>query len=172
MQKKGGLGRCPGIAMICVKVICVGKLKEGYLREAVAEYAKRMSAFCKLDIIEVPEYKLPQNPSLAQEEKGMQQESDSILQKKKGFLIPLCIEGDMLSSQELAAKLSSIAVSGQSDITFVLGSSCGLSDSIKKQADLKLSISKMTFPHQLARVMLLEQLYRAFQINCGGKYHK
>lgn len=158
--------------MLTVKLICIGKLKESYLREAVMEYQKRLSAFCKLEIIELSEYKLPQNPSSAQEEKGMAQECEAILQKAKGYLIPLCIEGNMLSSEELAQKLDSTAVFGVSEISFIIGSSCGLSEEVKKRADLKLSMSKMTFPHQLARVMLLEQLYRAFQINSGGKYHK
>lgn len=158
--------------MMTIKLICIGKLKEDYLKGAQAEYQKRLSAFCKLSIIELAEYKLPQNPADSLIQKGMQAEGEDILSKAKGYIASLCIEGDMLSSVELSKKLDEIALDGQSEVSLIIGGSNGLSDEVKNSSKLKLSMSKMTFPHQLARVMLLEQLYRAFQINGGGKYHK
>jgi 23S rRNA (pseudouridine1915-N3)-methyltransferase len=158
--------------MLTVNIICIGKLKEAYLRDAQAEYLKRLGAFCKLNIIELNESKLPNDPSDALIQKGMEIEAQAILSKLKGYIIPLCIEGKILSSEELASKMSDVSLNGTSDISFVIGGSFGLSDEVKQKADFKLSMSKMTFPHQLARVMLLEQVYRGFQINANGKYHK
>lgn len=158
--------------MLTINLICVGKLKEDYLRLAVAEYTKRLSAFCKLNLIELAEYKLPNEPSEAQIAKCIMAEGESIRLKVKGYLFPLCIEGKQLSSEELSKKLETIALSGHSEISFVIGGSYGLWDEIKSKGDHKLSMSKMTFPHQLARVMLLEQIYRSFQISSNGKYHK
>ncbi|MEG0692348.1 MAG: 23S rRNA (pseudouridine(1915)-N(3))-methyltransferase RlmH [Oscillospiraceae bacterium] len=158
--------------MLTITIICIGKLKEDYLRLAVAEYTKRLSAFCKLNLIELAEYKLPNEPSDAQIAKCILVEGESILAKLKGAVLPMCIEGKQLSSEELSAKIEEIALAGTSDISFVIGGSYGLSDEIKSMGNFKLSMSKMTFPHQLARVMLLEQVYRAFQISNNGKYHK
>ncbi len=160
--------------MISINIICLGNLKEKYLKDAVSEYTKRLNAFCKLNVTEIPEYKLPQNPSASQIDICLEQESKSILGKipKNSYIIPLCIEGKQISSTELSNKISDISLSGKSDISLIIGSSHGLSNEIKNKADFKLSMSKMTFPHQLARVMLLEQIYRAFQISSGGKYHK
>lgn len=158
--------------MLTINLICIGKLKEAYLRDAQAEYAKRLSAFCKLNIIELGEFKLSNDPSDTQIAKCIEIEGQSILSKCKGALIPMCIEGKQLSSEELAFTLNDIAIKGTSEISFIIGGSYGLSPDIKKQGTLKLSMSKMTFPHQLARVMLLEQVYRGFQINSNGKYHK
>ena len=138
--------------MLTVTLICIGKLKEKYLRDACAEYEKRLRGFCKLHILELKEYKLPDNPS----------ESE----------IKRCIEGEQYSSPSLAKEMEKISLSGQSGITFIIGGSFGLSDEVKAMGKLKLSMSEMTFPHQLARVMLLEQIYRCFQINTNGKYHK
>lgn len=158
--------------MISIRLICIGKLKEDYLRAAQAEYQKRLSAFCRLEVIELSEYKLPSEPAEAEILKGMEKEGADILSKARGIIIPLCIEGKQLSSPELSKRLSDFALEGSSEISFIIGGSNGLCDEVKKAADLSLSMSKMTFPHQLARVMLLEQVYRAFQISSGGKYHK
>ncbi len=158
--------------MLTVKLICIGKLKESYLRDAQAEYQKRLGAFCKIEVIELSEYRLPDNPSDAQIEKGLTEEGKAILAKASGTLIPMCIEGKMLSSTQLADRIAKIALEGESTLSFIIGGSFGLSDEVKSRGSLKLSMSPMTFPHQLARVMLLEQIYRAFQINVGGKYHK
>lgn len=157
-----------------VQILAVGKLKEGYLREASSEYSKRLGAFCKLTITELEEYKLPDNPSPAHIMAGLEEEGKRILAKvvQGSYIIPLCIEGKQLSSEELSGTLDSIAIGGISAVTFVIGGSHGLSDMVKAQAKLKLSMSKMTFPHQLARIMLLEQIYRSFSISTGGKYHK
>lgn len=158
--------------MLTVKLICIGKLKESYLRDAQAEYQKRLGAFCKIEVTELAEYRLPDNPSDAQIEKGLTEEGKAILAKASGTLIPMCIEGKMLSSTQLADRISKLALEGESTLSFIIGGSFGLSDEVKSRGSLKLSMSPMTFPHQLARVMLLEQIYRAFQINAGGKYHK
>ena len=161
--------------MLTVNVICIGKLKEKYLRLACEEYQKRLSGFCKLNILELPEYKLPAEPSQSQIDKGISEEGKSILEKLRpgvSYQIPLCIEGKLLSSEQLAKRLSEIALNGKSEVNFIIGGSFGLSPEVKQKADLKLSMSPMTFPHQLARVMILEQIYRAFQINQNGKYHK
>lgn len=161
--------------MFNVNLIVVGKLKESYLREACAEYVKRLGAFCKLTITEFPESKLPDNPSekeicaaLANEGKSIA----AILLGKGCYNITMCIEGKQLSSEMLAEKIGSISVEGKSALNIVIGSSHGISEDVKKMSDLRLSMSEMTFPHQLARVMVLEQVYRSFQILNGGKYHK
>ena len=157
-----------------ITVICLGKLKESYLRDAITEYSKRISAYGKLNIIELSPVKLPENPSETQINSALEKEAEEILKKipSNSFIIPLCVEGTLKSSEELASKFNEISLSGKSNIVFIIGSSFGLSEKVKKQSDLKLSFSKMTFPHQLMRVMLLEQIYRAFQINNNGKYHK
>lgn len=160
--------------MQSINIICVGKLKENYLRDAQNEYAKRLTAFCKLNIIEVNEFALPDNPSEAQINQGLEREGKVILDKISdgAFVYAMCIEGKQRSSVELSKEFSKLAVEGNSNLTFVIGGSFGLSDEVKSRANVKLSMSEMTFPHQLARVMLLEQIYRAFQISTGGKYHK
>lgn len=159
--------------MIAITIIAVGKLKERFFADAVTEYCKRLGAFCKLSIAEVDEYRLPQNPSDAQIEKGLLEEGKAILSKipQRAHITSLCIEGKTQSSEELAADIAK--VSGEtSQIVFVIGSSHGLSDEVKEKSHKRLSMSPMTFPHQLARVMLCEQLYRACSITAGGKYHK
>lgn len=158
--------------MLHVKVICIGKLKESYLRQAQEEYQKRLGAYCRLEILELPEYRLPQDPSAAEIDRGLSEEGKRILQKASGMLIPLCIEGKELSSPELAQELAQRSLAGESCISFIIGGSFGLAEEVKRQASLRLSMSPMTFPHQLARIMLLEQLYRAFSINANAKYHK
>lgn len=160
--------------LLSVNIICVGKLKEQYWRDACAEYAKRLSAFCKFEIIEVDETKLPKSYSDADILKVIDTEGERILSKcaSGSFNAAMCIEGKELSSEQLAAKLNDIAVSGKSRINFIIGGSYGLSKAVKSQSELRLSMSPMTFPHQLARVMLCEQIYRAFSINADTKYHK
>ena len=139
--------------MLNIKIICVGKLKEPHYVAAAAEYVKRLGPFYRLEIMELPE--------------------GSVVTLPKGsFNAALCVEGDMLSSEALAAKIDSLATQGVSKLCFVIGGSDGLDERVKEAADLRLSMSRMTFPHHLARVMLLEQLYRAASINGGGKYHK
>lgn len=158
--------------MININLITVGKLKEKYLSQACAEYAKRLSAFCNLKIYELDEQRLPDKPSESDIERCLECEAKSILRLCKGYIISMCIEGKQFSSRELSDKFNNIAVSGNSTVSIVIGSSFGISQKVKDLSDLKLSMSKMTFPHQLARVMLLEQIYRSFQILNGGKYHK
>lgn len=160
--------------MLSVSIVCIGKLKEKYLTDACAEYAKRLSAFCRLTITELPESRLPDDPSDKLIVQCLEKEGEQILAKipKDAYVIPMCIEGKMLSSPELADRLSAVPLMGKSQIVFVIGGSFGLSDAVKKRGDLRLSMSPMTFPHQLARVMLLEQVYRGFMIGSGGKYHK
>ena len=155
-------------------VLCVGGLKESYWRDACAEYQKRLGAFCRLDVVELDEAPAPKKASDAQLQAVVDAEGKRILQKipAGAAAAALCIEGKMMDSPELAERLSRMTVEGVSEIVFVIGGSWGLSDEVKRRAALRLSMSRMTFPHQLARVMLLEQLYRAFQISSGGKYHK
>lgn len=157
-----------------VQIIALGKLKEDYLREACAEYEKRLGAFCKLTITQLDPVKLPENAGESQIEAALMAEGDKILSKIPAscYTVAMCIEGKQLSSEELAQTFKNAANEGISDIAFVIGSSCGLSDKVKRIADSRLSMSKMTFPHQLARVMLLEQIYRAFTIINNRKYHK
>ena len=152
-----------------VKLICFGRLKEPYLREACAEYEKRLEAFCKLEVIELPPAVLPDKPSPAQIEQALAAEAKLAGERivKNAGVAALCVEGRQMSLEQFAAWLES-----QSEVTFLIGSSFGLGEGLKTQAQLKLSFSAMTFPHQLARVMLLEQIYRASQIQTGGKYHK
>ena len=142
-----------------VYFVVVGKIKESFYREAVAEYVKRLSRFAKVEIKELPEGANPEA------------EADEILRAVKGYTIALAVEGEKLSSEKLAGKMKKLTDAGK-EITFVIGSSCGLSDKVKGAADYKLSFSDMTFPHQLMRVILAEQVYRAFMINAGSTYHK
>lgn len=160
--------------MLTVTVACVGKLKEAYWRDAVAEYSKRLSAFCRLQIVEVAEERVPDNPSAAQISAALEAEGTRLLGRiPTGVpLIALCIEGKGYTSEELSVQLGKWTVDGISHVAFVIGGSWGLSPLVKETARVGLSMSGMTFPHQMARVMLLEQLYRALQIAAGGKYHK
>ena len=160
--------------MIKVNVIAVGKLKERYLSAACDEYLKRLKAFSKVNIIEVNEYKSSENPSESEIETVRQKEGEAIIARipKGSYVIPMCIEGTQLSSEELSSKLESVSVSGVSEITFIIGGSFGLSDEVKEKGKLRLSFGKITLPHQLMRVVLLEQIYRAFSISNNSKYHK
>ncbi|MBP3922852.1 MAG: 23S rRNA (pseudouridine(1915)-N(3))-methyltransferase RlmH [Ruminiclostridium sp.] len=160
--------------MLNVNIICLGRLKEDYLRAACKEYEKRLGTMCKLTISELEPVNLPQNPSDKQIENALSKEAEMIEAKmlKNAVTYAMCIEGKQRSSEELAQEFSDIAVGGRSAVNFIIGSSFGLAPEIKAKADYRLSMSKMTFPHQLARVMLLEQIYRAHSINAGSKYHK
>ena len=160
--------------MLTVNILCVGSLKETYWREACAEYAKRLAAFCKFNIVEVPESRLPKSGSDADIARVIDSEGERLLDKcaPGSFVVAMCIEGRELPSPALAQKLTQLAVDGKSRVNFIIGGSYGLSDAVKARADLRLSMSPMTFPHQLARVMLCEQIYRAFSINADTKYHK
>lgn len=158
-----------------INLIVVGNLKEKYWVMACDEYLKRLKAFGNAKVIELSEVRLDDNPSQKQIENCLEAEGKKIkeiLTANKGYNIAMCIEGKQLSSVELSQKLESIGVNGMSTVNIVIGSSFGMSDEIKNMCDFKLSMSKMTFPHQLARVMLLEQIYRAFSILKGSKYHK
>lgn len=157
-----------------VTVLCVGKLKEKFYTEASAEYVKRLGRHCKIEIVELPEFRLPEAPSEGDVQRALTQEAAAIREKlpKGGAVIAMCIEGKLLSSEDLSKKLEQLAVSGKTQLTFLIGGSFGLHQSIKDTADLKLSMSPMTFPHHMARVMLLEQIYRAYQISDGTRYHK
>lgn len=159
--------------MLNVRILCVGKLKEAYWRDACAEYAKRLKAFCSFSIVELPESRLPDDPSQALIDKALEEEGEKLLAAAKGSaMIPLCIEGKEMTSPKLANTLEELASRGVSSVSFVIGSSFGLAEKVKQAGCLRLSMSPMTFPHQLARVMLCEQIYRAFQIQNHGKYHK
>ncbi len=161
--------------MMNINIIAVGKLKENYLKCAVSEYSKRLSGFCKLKITELPESRLSDNPSEKEIDNALSNEAkliENLMNQKSAYNIAMCIEGRQLSSKDFSSKISEIGISGKSAVNFIIGSSFGISEKIKSGCDLKLSLSKMTFPHQLARALLLEQIYRAFQISSGGKYHK
>lgn len=157
-----------------VTILCVGKLKEKFYAEAVAEYSKRLKRHCTLEIIELPESRLPDDPSTAEIRQALAAEATLIEGKlpKGGAVIAMCIEGKELSSPALAEKMEQFALGGASQLTFLIGGSVGLDAALKQKADLRLSMSPMTFPHHLARIMLLEQIYRAYQILSGSKYHK
>lgn len=157
-----------------ITLVTVGKIKEKFFTGAVEEYSKRLSRYCKLNIIQVADEKTPDQASAAEEAQIRSREGERILaQIKDGtFVIALAIDGQMLSSEQLADKIGQLGVHGQSQIVFVIGGSLGLSEAVLKRADYRLSFSKMTFPHQLMRVVLLEQIYRSFRILGGEPYHK
>ena len=160
--------------MMNVTILAVGKLKEGYWREACGEYAKRLSAFCRFTVVELPEYRLPDSPSPAQIQIGLEKEGQAILSRipAGALAVALCIEGKELDSQALSRRIQQAPMEGKSDIVFIIGGSFGLWEQVKVRAELRLSMSPMTFPHQLARVMLCEQIYRAFSIAANTRYHK
>ena len=159
--------------MIKITLIAMGKLKENFLREAAAEYKKRLSRYCSLEVVEIDPVKLSEKPSLQEVNTALEKEAGLILKKipQNSEVITLCVEGKEFSSEDFAQKINTNTANGK-NITFIIGSSYGLSESIKKLSSIKLSISKMTFPHQLFRVMLLEQIYRGFRIINNEPYHK
>ena len=160
--------------MVDVTLICVGKMKEKFYIEAAAEYVKRLAGYCKLNIVELPEQKLSQNPSQGEIDAALAKEAEAIRAKipPSSSIIAMCIEGKMRSSEELAKLVGDWELSSAKHLVFLIGGSYGLHPSIKKEAWVQLSMSPMTFPHHLARVMVLEQIYRAFKINEGSFYHK
>lgn len=157
-----------------VTIVCVGKLKEKYWREAIAEYSKRLSRYMKLEIIELADEKAPESMSLAQEAEVKEKEGLRILKniREEAFAVALAVEGKMLSSEELADFMAKKEVGGVSHMVFIIGGSLGLSPAVMQRADFALSFSRMTFPHQMMRVVLLEQIYRAERIRRGEPYHK
>ena len=160
--------------MFEITLIAIGKLKEKFYLSAAQEYEKRLKGYCQFKILELPEIRLPDSPSPAEIQSGLEKEADLILTKipKGAWFCVLTPEGKMLSSEALADKLKSVKVSGKSSACFLIGSSFGMADRIKEKADFRLSMSPMTFPHHLARIMVLEQIYRAEAIQAGSKYHK
>lgn len=160
--------------MQSVKIICVGKLKDAFFREASDEYMKRLKAFCKAEIVEIPAANLPDDPNEAQIEAALEKEADAILRKlpSGALTVAMCVEGKLFSSEDIAKCIADASMRGNGDITFIIGGSYGIAERVKKQADIRMSASKMTFPHRLFRVMLLEQIYRGYKINQGSKYHK
>ncbi len=157
-----------------ITILCVGKIKEKFYRDAVAEYEKRLSRYCRFEVTEVADEKTPDGAGEALEKQIKEKEGQRILSNIKdgAYVIALAIEGRMLSSEELALRLQKLGVDGTSQIVFVIGGSLGLSEAVMKRADYALSFSKMTFPHQLMRVVLLEQIYRSYRIIGGEPYHK
>lgn len=161
-----------------LSILCVGKIKEAFYRDAVAEYSKRLSRYCRLEIIEVADEKTPENASALMETQIRRKEGERLLArldkeaKDGAFVCALAIDGKQLDSVELSEKLKSLGTSGTSHIVFLIGGSLGMSEEVLRRADFKLSFSKMTFPHQLMRVILLEQIYRGFRIMNGEPYHK
>ena len=160
--------------MFDITLITLGKLKEKFYISAAEEYEKRLRGYCQFRILELPEVKLPENPSPTEISAGLEKEADAILSKlpKGAWFCVLTPEGKLLSSEDLAEKIHNIKLSGKSSACFLIGSSFGIAPRIKKMADFQLSMSPMTFPHHLARVMVLEQLYRSESIQAGAKYHK
>lgn len=160
--------------MFEITLIAMGKLKEKFYLSAAAEYEKRMKGYCQFRILELPEHRLPEDPSPAEITAGLEKEAELIFSKvpKGAWLCVLTPEGKLLSSEDLAKKMKDVKLTGKSSACFVIGSSFGMSPRVKEKADFKLSMSPMTFPHHLARIMVLEQLYRAEAIQAGSKYHK
>ena len=160
--------------MLHIRLICVGKLKERFYEEAFAEYSKRLSAFCRLELVEIPEERLGERPTAAEIEAALQKEARRIEKQllRDGRMICLCVEGQQIDSESFSTLLVEAENSGRPRISFVVGGSFGLVPDLKRRADMRLSMSEMTFPHHLARIMLIEQIYRGFQIREGTKYHK
>ncbi len=160
--------------MLGIKLICVGKMREKHYIDALREYEKRLTPFCRLELEELPEQRLPENPSNAEIDAALDREAGLILQRipAGAWVCALCVEGEMRSSEELAALLQKLTVGGVSRAVFLIGGSYGLHARVKARAELRLSMSRMYIPHHMARVMLAEQRYRAFSIQNGGKYHK
>ena len=160
--------------MFDITLIAMGKLKEKFYLSATSEYEKRLNGYCRFKILELPEVRLPEDPSPAEISAGLEKEAEMIFSKipKGAWLCVLAPEGKLLSSEQLADKMKAVKLSGKSSACFLIGSSFGMSPRVKEKADFKLSMSPMTFPHHLARVMVLEQLYRTEAIQAGSKYHK
>lgn len=160
--------------MLNIKLICVGKLRERFYIDAFNEYARRLSAYCKFECVELNEIKLGDKPSDKEIENALVRESADIEKAipKDAYVIAMCVGAKQLKSEELAQKINSLALSGRGKICFIIGGSFGMAESVKQRADMRLGMSEMTFPHHLARVMLTEQIYRSFKIIEGSRYHK
>lgn len=160
--------------MLAVKLICVGKMRERFYVEAFSEYAKRLQSYCRFELCEIPEQRLPDNPGAAEISAALSREGAEILKSipSDAYTVALCVEGKQFPSEQMAKLISDRENSGKPKLCFIIGGSYGLHDTVKSRADMKLSMSQMTFPHHLARVMLSEQIYRGFKINEGSKYHK
>lgn len=160
--------------MFNITLIAMGKLKEKFYLSAAAEYEKRLKGYCQFNLIELPEVRLPDNPSPAEISAALEKEADTIAEKipKGAWFCTLTPEGKTLSSEDLAKKMQNVKLSGKNSICFLIGSSFGMAPRLKEIADFRLSMSPMTFPHHLARIMVLEQVYRAETIQAGSKYHK
>ena len=160
--------------MFEITLITMGKLKEKFYISAAQEYAKRLSGYCRFTLLELPEYRLPENPSPSEIQAGLEKEAEEIFSRipKGAWFCVFTSEGKELSSEAFAEKLSSVKLSGKSSACFLIGSSFGMAPRVKEKADFKLSMGPMTFPHHLARIMVLEQLYRAEAIQAGSRYHK
>ena len=156
-----------------IRIVAAGRLKEKYLREGVAEYEKRLAPFASVELLETREEYMPENPSEAQRQQALAKEGERLLRlvPEKSFLIVLDVKGKLLSSEALAKELAGLALQGRSDLTFLIGGAFGLSQAVRERADLRISFSPMTFTHQMVRLLLYEQIYRAFKINRGEKYH-
>ena len=156
-----------------IRIVAAGKLKEKYLREGVAEYEKRLAPFASVEVLETREEYMAENPSEAQRQQALAKEGERLLRlvPEKSFLIVLDVKGKLLSSEALAKELAGLALQGRSDLTFLIGGAFGLSPAVRERADLRISFSPMTFTHQMVRLLLYEQIYRAFKINRGEKYH-
>lgn len=156
-----------------ITIVAVGKIKEKYLTAGIQEFVKRLTPYCKLDIVELAEERMPDNPSPAEKTQALTREGERILKavKQSSYLLVLDVAGQAISSEQLAAKFDSLALNGQSDITFVIGGAFGLSTEVSAAAKERLSFSKMTFTHQMIRLLLVEQVYRAFKISRGENYH-
>ena len=160
--------------MLAVKMICVGKMREKFYIEAFSEYAKRLQSYCKFELCEIAEQRLSENPKSGEINAALSKEAAEILKNlpNDAFTVALCVEGKQLPSEGIAKLIADRENSGKPKLCFIIGGSFGLDDSVKKRTDMKLSMSEMTFPHHLARVMLAEQIYRGFKINEGSRYHK
>ena len=160
--------------MLSITLVCIGKMRETYYISAFAEYAKRLGAYCRFELVELPEQRLPERPSQKGIHAALEKEAQAIRARipKGAAVIAMCVEGKLLSSEALARQLAGYAAGGTSKVCFLVGGSFGLDEGLKREASLRLSMSPMTFPHHLARVMLAEQIYRACTINAGTQYHK
>lgn len=160
--------------MLAVKLICVGKMREKFYSEAFSEYEKRLKAYCRFELCEIAEQRLSENPGAGEIGAALQKEAAEILKNipSDAYAVALCVEGKQFPSEGMAQLISERENSGKPKLCFIIGGSYGLHDSVKSRADRRLSMSEMTFPHHLARVMLAEQIYRGFKINEGSRYHK
>ena len=160
--------------MLYIKLVCVGKMRERFYLDAFAEYQKRLQTLCRLELVEINEQRLPDEPSEREIAAALAREADEILKAlpSDAYCVALCVEGKQMPSEGMAALLAERESSGRPKLCFVVGGSFGLAESVKKRCGLRLSMSEMTFPHHLARVMLIEQIYRGFKINAGARYHK